>query len=193
MKKTNFIKRALVAATFALAVAVLVPATGTVDAQAAPKKVTANKNYKKAPSIKINKTYKVTSKTKGGKTFVKFKAPKTGTYVFTISNVKTYKPSKNDDGRDLANFYIKKMVGSSSYKYLGMQQVKTQGGKATCINMCTPGWYKKYPVKKAKTGSNLQKRTATIKIKKNEVVYVNMSYYTGKDCKCTYELKVKKK
>jgi len=85
------------------------------------------------------------------------------------------------------------MVGSSSYKYLSMQQVKTQGGKATCINLCTPAWYKKYPVKKATINSDLKTRTAAIKIKKGETVYLNMSHYTGKDGKCTFELKIKKK
>ncbi len=190
MKRNNFIKRALVALTFALAVAVLTPAAGSVDAQAATKK-TANKNYKKAPAIKVNKTYKITSKTKGGNTYVKFTAPKSANYVFTIYDVKNYKPSAGYDGRDLSNFYIRKK--SSYSNYLSLQYVKTQGGKATCLFMATPQWYSKYPVKKPTINSYLKKRTATLKLNKGETVYVNMYGFTGTNSQCTYMLKVKKK
>ncbi len=103
MKKNNFIKQALVALTFAVAVAVMVPAAGSVEAQAA-KKITAKANYKKAPSAQLKKSYKVVSKSKTG-TYVKFTAPKAGKYVVTISNVNYVNPKSNATG--LANFYIR--------------------------------------------------------------------------------------
>ena len=189
MKKHNFIKRALVALTFAVAVAVMVPAAGSVEAQAATKK-TANKNWKKAPSIKLNKTYKVTSKTKGGDTYVKFKATKTANYVFTIYDMKAYKPVAGCDGCHIGRFYIRK---PNSRGFLEYQLVKTQGGKTKTLHMATPKMYKQSPDPKNQKGSFLQKRTATLKIKAGETIYIHMSNFTCPNKKCTYMLKVKKK
>lgn len=189
MKKNNFIKRVLVALTFAVAVAVMIPATGSVEAQAA-KKVTGHANWKKAPTVKINQTYKVTSKNKNG-TFVKFKAPKAGKYVVTISNINSIGVKASDVDHNLANFYIKKQ---SSGDYLSWVKVKTQGGKTDWLRMATPDSYNDYyKGTKVKVSTYLNKRTATLTLKKGETIYVNMSYFTGKKSRCTYNLKIKRK
>ena len=134
MKENNFIKRVLIALTFALAVAVIAPTTGPVEVQAATKKVTGAANWKKSPSVKIKKTYKVTSKNKKG-TYVKFKAPKAGKYVVTIYNVNSIGAKASDNDSNLANFYIRKPYSGD---YLSLTKVKTQGGKSDVLFMATP-------------------------------------------------------
>lgn len=189
MKKNNFIKRALVALTFAVAVAVMIPAAGSVEAQAATK-VTAQANWKKAPTVKINKTYKVTSKNING-TYVKFKAPKAGKYVVTIYNMNSLGAKASDVDHNLANFYIKKKTSSN---YLSWIDVKTQGGKTYLLHMATPDSYNDYyKGTKVTLDTYLNKRTATLTLKKGEIIYVNMSYFTGNKCRCTYNLKIKRK
>ncbi len=189
MKKNNFIKQALVALTFAVAVAVMIPAVNSVEAQAA-KKITAKANFKKAPKAKLKTTYKVISKSKKG-TYVKFTAPKTGKYVITISNLNYVNPKANAEG--LANFYIRKKYSSSNS--LSLENVKTQGGKSYCLFMATPYRYNRvYKDQKVTTGTYLKKRTGTISLKAGETIYVNMSIFTGhKKYYCSYNLKITKK
>lgn len=194
MKKNNFVKRTLLAATFALAVAVLVPSAGQVEANAAPKKVTGHANYKKAPKIKLNKTYTVTSKSKNG-TYVKFTASKAGKYQVSISNLRSYKSKSVDTDMELANFYIRKAPTSSYSSWLPSINVKTQGGKSDVLFVGTPASYNAhYKGKPAKTfGYYPQKRTATFSMKKGETIYVNMHFFTGKKNRCTYNLQIKRK
>ena len=71
---------------FALTLAVAMPCANVVTAQAA-KTVTANPNYKKAPVIK--KTGTVNVKAPKNHSMIAFRAPKAGTYKFTISNIAT--------------------------------------------------------------------------------------------------------
>lgn len=190
MKENKFIKRILIALTFALAVTVIAPTTDLAEVQAATKKVTGAANWKKAPSVKIKKTYKVTSKNQKG-TYVKFKAPKAGKYVVTIYNVNSIGAKASDYDSHLANFYIRKPYNSD---YLTLAKVKTQGGKSDVLFMATPDSYNAhYKGVKVTTKTYLQKRTATLTLKKGETIYVNMNYYTGKKCRCTYNLKINRK
>ena len=53
MKSTKGIKKLLMALALVLCVAAFVPATASVQAEAKTKKVTANRNYKKAPALKF--------------------------------------------------------------------------------------------------------------------------------------------
>lgn len=62
MKSKKGIKKLLMALALVLCVAAFVPATASVQAEAKTKKVTANKNYKKASALKLGITYKVTGK-----------------------------------------------------------------------------------------------------------------------------------
>lgn len=192
MKKNNFIKRALVAAAFALAVAVLVPATGSVEAQAA-KKVTAQKNWKKAPTVKTGTTV-VTVKKKPKNldalyTYVKFKAPKKGTYTFTVSSIKI-KGEKPANSIACGDFIIQKP--SADKKYLNSQKVKTEGGKTAFLAIGTKEMYEFSKSEgEKKVNQFLTKRTGTLKLKKRETVYI--MFYLISDKQYTYNLKIKKK
>ena len=56
MKSTKGIKKLLMALALVLCVAAFVPATASVQAEAKTKKVTANRNYTKAPALKFGIT-----------------------------------------------------------------------------------------------------------------------------------------
>ena len=185
MKSKKGIKKLLMALALVLCVAAFVPATASVQAEAKTKKVTANKNYKKAPALKLGITYKVNSK---NNTLVKFKAPKTGTYKVTISNIATYPKVKGRADHNLGNLYIRK---PSSYgSYLMSQTVKTQGGKYRCLFTATKDSYNDfYKGRKVTTDTYLASRYGKIKLKKGETIYMDYSY-TGKGGKCTYTMKV---
>lgn len=192
MKKNNFIKRALVALTFAVAVAVMVPAAGSVEAQAA-KKVTAQKTFKKAKSVKTGTTT-VTVKKRPANTnyndaYVKFKAPKAGKYVFTVSSLKL-KGQNPATSTTCGFFYLGKL--SSSGKYIDIQKLKTAGGKTTYMQIGTKTMYE-YSVrnKLKKIDQYLTSRSATISLKKGETVYLNIICTTSQQY--TYKLKVKRK
>ncbi len=184
MKKTNFIKRTLLALTFALAVAVMVPATGSVEAQAA-KKVTANKKQAKAPKVKVGTTtvnIKLKSYTNS---FVKFSAPKNGKYTFTFSNLK----GKQDFTLGYLGIYKK------SGKYYSAQTLKTKYGKtlfpyiASKYAMTTPTI--KSSNKKAKKAVRYYaSQTVTMSLKKGETVWIMM---TSSSKPSSYNLKIKKK
>lgn len=181
MKKNNFIKRALVALTFAVAVAVMVPAAGSVEAQAA-KKVTANKKYKKAPTVKTGTTT-VTSKKSSqnvGK-YVKFKAPKTGTYKFTVSS---FSPA-DEINCGYFCFY------NDPAKYDRLRDLKTEGGRASSFHIASKKFmngFKHGNTKKADRYAT--SRSATMKLTKGQVVYMYLYYTTAN--KYTYKLKIKR-
>lgn len=185
MKSTKGIKKLLMALALVLCVAAFVPATASVQAEAKTKTVTANKNYKKASSLKKGITYKVTMKK--NHSIVKFTAPASGTYKVTISNVATLPKVKNGSDHNLGNLYIKKMAYG---KYLSSQNVKTQGGKYSCLFTATKDSYNRfYAGKKVTTGTYLASRYGKINLKKGETIYMDY-FYTGS--KCTYNLKITK-
>ena len=146
--------------------------------------ITANKNYTKAPSIKKGKSYTVYSAAGGTQYFVKFKAPATGTYKFTISAM------KNKKGEDfLGNFYI---CEPNSFGPVSTT-VKTEGGKTACMFMSTKGWWNRYYASDPKSTSQYRyTRNAYIRLKKGQIVYVR-SWNTGAKVKNSYALKVVKK
>lgn len=191
MKKTNFVRKALIGAAFALAAALLVPAAGSTEVQAAPKKVTAKSTWKKAPAVKANKTYKVTSKAESLEdAFVKFKAPKKGTYVITVSNYTV----KGSIKAKIGGFMVYKKMGSrvnpQSFK------VKTEGGKSIGMNLCTKEYtqssvLQKENMKQKLVKRHLTKRTATVTLKKNQTIWINFLAATHNGS--SFTLKIKKK
>ena len=188
MKSTKGIKKLLMALALVLCVAAFVPATASVQAEAKTKKVTANKNYKKAPALKLGITYKVTEKV--NHSMVKFTAPKNGTYKVTISNIATFPKVKGRTDHNLGNLYIRKPYYNG--KYFMSQTVKTQGGRYSCLFTATKDSYNHfYKGRKVKTGTYLASRYGKIKLKKGETIYMDYSY-TGKGGKCTYTMKVTK-
>ncbi len=177
----------------ALVLTVFAPAAG-MEVQAV-RKVTSNYKYRKAPAAKTGTTivtarpYKESNNRKKAMTavsWVKFTAPKAGTYQFTFSDY-VVKANKNE------KFYgaITMHTGISSYADSSYPQtylkVKTNGGKTYTLYMCSPSAYIK-PAK-ADTYDSLSTRTATVKLKKGQIVF--MDFNNGSTITC--KVKIKKK
>ena len=177
----------------ALVLSVFAP-TAAIEAQAV-RKVTANYNYKKAPAIKVGTTavtakpYKssnLKTKTKTAVSWVKFTAPKAGTYQFTISNY-----AKKGNSNAVIYGCVTMMTGKNTYagarypkSYLS---VKTKGGKVNTLYLRSAASY-------TSSGSvskytYLPSRTATVKLKKGQVVYLDFNNSSTITC----NVKVKKK
>ena len=85
------IKKLLCAVAFMLAACILVAEPLQLTAQAATS-TTANANWKKAPNLKKKQVpTAVTARTDD--TYIRFVAPTSGVYKFTISNLHAYKKS----------------------------------------------------------------------------------------------------
>lgn len=181
MKKNNFIKQALVALTFAVAVAVMIPAAGSVEAQAA-RKATGNAKYQKAPTVKTGTTIVTSKKAKTSTAkWVKFKAPKTGTYKFTVSD---FSPA---DVINCGHFVF--YTNPASYDRL--TNLKTEGGRNDSFSIASKRFMNNYrPGTVKKKDRYRTSRSATIKMTKGQVVYMRLFYTTGD--KYTYKLKIKK-
>ena len=182
MKK---VKKLLCALLIVLTAMTMLSEPFQVPVQAA-KTVTANKNPNKAVKIKKKGTYRVVSKSTNSsqKDYIRFIAPKTGKYTLTFSdfrNLKKYSPAE----RHLGTVYINKKD-----KYgMSMLRVKTQGGKAYSLDICSKEWYNKYTRgKKITTASDLYSRYAKFSLKKGETIYIK-SFWTGGPH--SYSLKIK--
>ena len=153
----------------------------SIEVQAAKKvKTTVTENkYKKSPMVKTGTTT-ITSKKR---CFVKFKAPKTKTYTFTVSNV--YNTSDKSDPI-CGDFSIYKLEYG---KIFTSQTVTTQGGKVCNANVAS-STYLKGEDQSGVSGKNKYRtsRYAKIKLKKGETVYVRTFFTCDK---CTYTLKIK--
>lgn len=174
--------------------AAVIFAVPAVPAQAKPASVDAAGKAKKAPELEAKKTYVVTQSK--NYCYVKFTAPKEGTYRITVSDIKTTNGSSPD--YQLGLFYVrvyKKSATTESRPY--SLQVKTQGGKAYSLYMATSASYKDY-VKKTlkgkdpKTTTSLSSRYAQLKLKKGQSILMNY-YHTGKKGKCSYQIRIEKK
>lgn len=174
----------LVAACLIMVMAICTAATTATDVQAATAKKAVT-NYKKATAVKLGKKYTVTAKTTNKKylAYVKFKAPKTGTFKVTIGNVH----SKGLSSAKEIGFGTAYIGKSSAYGLL-REKVKTQYGKSSSLFLCT-----KYSATsgKKKVGSYLPSRYGKIKLKKGEVIYIYMSCSATKKTWC-YDLKITK-
>lgn len=167
----------------ALVLSVFAPTTA-IEAQAA-KKVTTNYNIKKAPSVKVgtttvtSKPYKYANYKKNLSSvgYVKFKVPKTATYQFTISNV-----AKKGDSKSYANGAVSFRTSTGT-----SLKVKTEGGKAYTLWVRSAANYTQNG--KVTTSAFIPKRTATIKLKKGQIIYINFNNISTN----TYSLKIKKK
>ncbi len=189
MKKNNFIKNALVALSFAVAVAVMIPAAGSVEAQAA-KTVTAQKNWKKAKAVKTGTTVVNIKAANCQESYVKFKAPKAGTYKITFSNLKTKGVSKEDFR--IGFFTIAKKAGSG----LTHAEFNSNAGKTNAVMFAskyamTTSTIKDHNKKEAKRMRYSATPYAKIKLKKGEIIYITMFSLPDKQA-CSYTVKIKK-
>lgn len=150
--------------------ALILAATSTTFA-AAKTKTVKKKTFSTSTSAinkKATKVKKGTTKLyiKKGQGYVKFKAPKTKTYKFTISKCTSKK--RNVSGY----FYIMK-PDSHSPKYSFITQVKTKGGKTGTLWLSANGY-------KSTSSDTLTKplssRTGSIKLKKGQTVYLYISF-----------------
>ncbi len=184
MKKNTFIKGLAMALTCALAITAFTPAISPVTAEAATRKVTASKSWKKAKTVKTGTTI-VTSNNKSGKRYIKFKAPKAGKYVFTVYDIKS--SGKNEIGYGHIGFK------TISNNYLFGKNVKTKGGKDAYLRLATKYSYNRFEKgQKVTTHSYLYKRTGTVTLKKGQTIYLE-SFFSGNKTKYTYKLNIKRK
>lgn len=176
------LKKLALALVFAMTLAVALPTTVQVVAQA--KTITAKPDYKKAPVMKKAGNYTIKSKT-SAHAYVAFVAPKTGTYVFTISNI-----ACNNGNTALGNWYIRPQ---SSSGYPTSVSVKTEGGKTSnCLWTATANYNPNaYSLTTPKLLNRyLKKRSATLKLTAGQKVYSD--YWTTSGA-YTYKLTIKKK
>ena len=159
-----------------LAMAVLTLAMCTMGASAASVTVKAQKfttstatAAKKAKRVGIGTTKlaKIGSASEPGG-YVKFTAPKTAKYSFTISKPHCLKTSYSDILNGHA--YIMTTYGNGSY--ITMAKVSTKGGKATSLYLCSPYSYSLHSNDAATAYTALPSRTAKIKLQKGQTVYV---------------------
>ena len=132
---------------------------------------------KKAATVKKG-SYRLTFK--NGEGYLKFKAPKAGKYSFTFSNVR-----KNSFG---ASSYVSLMkVSPYSSSYITFTKGSTYGGKTDTLWLSVNGAsFSNYK----KIYRPIAKRTATLKLNKNEVLYF---YFYASSGKTTSNLVIKKK
>ena len=112
----------------------------------------------------------VTLKMKGGMGFVKFKAPKTAKYSFTLSNLKA---------GDYNNGFITgyKITSWGSLSTSGVK-FSTKGGKTDTLWIGTQASWDLRSDKTVNTGSIIPKRTGKIKLNKGETLYMYL-YFGG--------------
>ena len=164
-------------------VAALVLGTFAVPAQAATKKKTVKKQSFTSETKKINSkaatvkkgTTKLTFK--GGDGYVKFIAPRKKTYSFTFSKLK----SKTTRFTSIAI----QLKDKASPSYAWLVKAKTYGGKTDFLHMGTNGDSSKSG---DKVGWYLPKRTAKIKLKKGDVLYLQVRNAPEKTT-CTLNIK----
>lgn len=137
----------------------------------AAKKVTSNYSYSKAPTVKTGTTtvtakpivnYKKNGDYHSKYSWVKFKAPKTGTYQFTISN---YAVKGNKKQSVFGSILL--MTGKTPKTLLN---VKTKGGKYYALYMCSAA--AENVSGQVKTTTFIKKRTGAVKLKKGQIVYL---------------------
>lgn len=166
-----------------LLVAIMVLSFVSAPAEAkATKKVNASKTWEKAAALQVGKNV---VKDKYNKGYISFKAPSTGKYTFTFSDVSHLtKPATTG----LGNVSIWEARKSGSASYLGLKGVSTEGGKSEFLRMAS----KNYKYNPGGEGVNkyLKTRNAKkVKLKKGQRIYFCF-YFTGGQSK--YNVIVKK-
>lgn len=169
--------------SFLLVLAVVVSVASPVKVEAATRKATAASKATKATTVKTGTTIVTVKSSKDG--YTKFKAPKAGTYVITISDVK----GKSSNNIINGGISLNEM---SEYGLIGYPKLKTEGGKTDYFKVASKK-SAKYSTSGKKVDRYLSKRTITVKLKKGQVVYM-WNYFANFDTKnTTYKLNIKRK
>ncbi len=191
MKKEKTFGKFLVGVlSFALAFALTFSFVSPMSVEAKTKSITLKapkggnkmfwpKNVNKTAKAVKKGSYHITTVKNGytGEGFLKFTAPKTKTYTFTVSNL--YAP--NDE---YANGYLAIMKKNfSSSVVVSFQDVKTKSGKKNSINFATEDQLDGEPYYKVAYGK--------YKIKKGETVYLYFSASGTNSDAVTLDLNIK--
>lgn len=164
------IKKLLCAVAFMLAACILVAEPLQLTAQAATT-TTANADWKKAPNLRKTGTYYVTA-TKSD-TFIRFVAPTSGVYKFTISNLHAYKKSSKTS-YGYASMLVQRPVKRSNGIQLSTQTVSTAGGRTDALHLSTQGMYEK--PRKVTAADFLLSRSFSMRLTKGQSVYLRSKY-----------------
>ena len=143
-----------------------------LTAQAATS-TTANANWKKAPNLKKTGAYAVTARTDD--TYIRFVAPTSGVYKFTISNLHAYKKSSKTS-YGYASMLVQRPVKRSNVTKLSTQTVSTAGGRTSALHLSTQGMYTK--PKKVTATDFLLTRSFSMRLTRGQSVYLRSKYVT---------------
>ncbi|SNU05036.1 hypothetical protein SAMN06297422_102149 [Lachnospiraceae bacterium] len=183
--KLNSLKKALAIVMVLCTFFVMFEGVGKVNVEAKTKKVTTSvleKKFNKAPAVKKGTT-KVTMKKQHS--YVKFTAPATKTYKITFSNV--YDPA--DSSKKINGYFTVRKLNYG--KYVWAEKVKTYGGKTTSIQVANSAFLANWTAYGDKVNHYKTSRTATIKLKKGETIWME-GYFAGISTKkSAYTLKIK--
>ncbi len=177
-----------IAATFAFANISEVEAATRVTTQKVSTKITYNfkgTKFRKAPAVKKGTTIVTLAGRKGAEGLVKFKAPKTKVYKITISNCVG---TKGDDIN--GHFYIYR----ENKGMLDFMTLNTQGGRNNKFQVANKKFLKifyKYSNHDKPRDEYRTSRTVTVKLNKNQVIYINGSFAVEKGQKSQFTLKIK--
>lgn len=161
-----------------------------MEASAAAK-ATAAADWKKAKAVKAGTTVVTigdATKTKANNGYVKFKAPATKTYKFTLSNIRRYgKKSTNDVITTYAGFRTATQYGG--YNTLKFKQNKKDTYSLYLCSVKSRNIALKYGNKTVTAYTPLPSRTVSFKLKKGETIYIGLSNINR--YKLSYDLKIK--
>jgi hypothetical protein len=186
VKEEKTMKKVLKICIVALALTFFLTGVFSRPAQAATKIVKKQVYYEKTSYAKkgtaVKKgTYTIEMAGKSG--FLKFKAPKTKTYTFTISNIEKKTPGDVMDDYLNGNIYFL-LPYPNNKKSLGPIKVKTKGGLTDRVNVRS--------LENSTAGKMvyrfLTSRSASFKLKKGQTVYMFARFA---DARNSFRLKIK--
>ena len=155
-----------------------------IEASAA--KVTATKNWQKAKTVKKGKTSVTVPKMDlSSAGYVKFKAPATKTYKFTINNIR--KNGKSSSQVIEHNWISFKTKGN--YGYLDSVAFKQNGSKVYTLWVCSKMIWSIGKPSKITSSTSLPSRSVNIRLKKGQTIYIQSGIDT--ESKTYYDLTIK--
>lgn len=158
----------------------------SIPIEASAAKVTAAKNWHKAKTVKKGKTSVTVPKMDiSSSGYVKFKAPATKTYKFTINNVRKYgKKSSQGIEHNWISFGTK-----GRYDYLNSVAIKQNGKKTYTLWVCSQMSWSIGRTSKITSSTSLPSRSVSIRMKKGQTIYIQSGIdMDGKTC---YDLTIK--
>lgn len=159
-----------------------------LKAEAAVKKITAKTSWSNSPKLNTGKNYLVTAKEyKKSLYYVRFTAPKNGTYVFTFKDLTKHGESTED-------VIMNGTVGFKAFQYDYEKEpssVKLKQGKEETysLSICSRYSWSLHSDSKTDIYAYLPERQAKLKMSKGQTIYISFNFID----KCDVELNIKKK